>query len=230
MRDLVLIHGWGFDSRVWRPVADRLKADCRLHLLDLPGYGESGTTQAIPAGATVCAWSLGALQAMAWAAADPGRIARLVLVGATPRFVLAADWPDAQPPAMLESFAAAVAAEPRSALRRFAALINQGDTHGRRLTRELSALLADSLPAPGVLAAGLTCLAQTDLRALVARIPQPALVIHGDHDPLMPLAAARWLAAQLPRGRLETFADAAHAPFLSQPERFAERLLAFTDV
>ena len=36
----------------------------------------------------------------------------------------------------------------------------------------------------------------------------------------MPLAAAHWLADQLPQARLETFTNAAHAPFLADPERF----------
>ena len=37
----------------------------------------------------------------------------------------------------------------------------------------------------------------------------------------MPLAAAQWLADRLPHARLEVFADAAHAPFLNDPGRFA---------
>lgn len=37
----------------------------------------------------------------------------------------------------------------------------------------------------------------------------------------MPLAASRWLQATLPNARLEIFADAAHAPFLNNPDHFA---------
>ena len=59
-----------------------------------------------------------------------------------------------------------------------------------------------------------------DLRAELASVRTPTLLIHGERDPLMPLGAARWLAQTLPQTRLETFADAAHAPFLHDPDRF----------
>jgi pimeloyl-[acyl-carrier protein] methyl ester esterase len=216
VKDLVLLPGWGFDSRVWQPLTRLLKQDFRIH----------ATTDDLPDGAVVCGWSLGALTAMQMALAQPERIARLVLIGATPRFVQANDWPHAQPAALLDGFATAVATDPRTALRRFAALLNQGDTQVRRLTRELATVLAADSTAT-TLAAGLHALRDTDLRADIGQIRQPVLLLHGAHDALMPLAAAEWLAKHLPAARLEVFPDAAHAPFLAQPERCAELLRRF---
>ncbi|MBA3034672.1 MAG: alpha/beta fold hydrolase [Gammaproteobacteria bacterium] len=216
MKDLVLLPGWGFDSHVWQPLTRLLEQDFRIQ----------SAIDDLPAGAVVCGWSLGALTAMQMALAQPERIGRLILIGATPRFIQAPDWPHAQPPALLEEFAKAVAADPHIALRRFVALLNQGDAQARRLTRELSALLAtDSTEA--TLAAGLKTLRDTDLRADVGRIRQPVLLLHGAHDALMPLAAAEWLTNHLPAARLEVFPDTAHAPFLAQPERCAELLRRF---
>lgn len=230
MTDLVLIHGWGFGSAVWRPVVEQLPPHFQVHLVDLPGYGDDiFSPEHMPAGALVCGWSLGALLALQWAERHPDRIARLVLTGATPRFTQAADWPAAQPAELLDAFTAAVAIDRKAALRRFAALLNQGDDRARPLTRQLSALLDQELPASACLAAGLDTLRTTDLRASLPRIAQSTLVVHGDRDPLMPLAAGRWLADQLPAGRLEVFAGAAHAPFLSDPRRFAALLGAFAD-
>jgi pimeloyl-[acyl-carrier protein] methyl ester esterase len=217
MMDLVLIPGWGFDRRVWQPLAGRLAAQFRLHFdIDIP-----------PPGAVVCGWSLGALRALQWAEHYPDRVARVVLVGATPRFVRADDWTIAQPAALLDNFAAGVAADPAAALRRFVALINQGDDRARSLTRQMQALVAEHRPDAAALAAGLAQLRAVDLRAAASTIAQPTLVLHGERDPLMPLAAGRWLAERLPAGRLVTFAGAAHAPFLSQPERFAAVLADF---
>lgn len=216
MKDLVLLPGWGFDSRVWQPLTRLLEQDFRIH----------AATDALPDGAIICGWSLGALTAMQMALAQPGQIARLVLIGATPRFVQANDWPHAQLAALLEDFATAVSADPHTALRRFAALLNQGDTQARRLTRELATVLATDSTATA-LAAGLQALRDTDLRADIGRIRQPVLLLHGAHDALMPLAAAEWLAKHLPDARLEVFPDAAHAPFLAQPERCAGLLRRF---
>lgn len=218
MRDLLLIPGWGFDARVWQPLADLLKQDFHLH------YAIEDT----PANSIVCGWSLGALATMQLALAQPEKVSRLVLIGATPRFVQAPDWREAQPPAVLEAFAAAVAADAQAALRRFVALLNQGDAQARRLTRALTARL-DPVPSIEVLAAGLATLRDTDLRAQAGNIRQPVLLLHGAQDSLMPLAAAEWLVQQLPDARLEVFPGTAHAPLQADPQRCAKLLLGFAN-
>ncbi len=88
-------------------------------------------------------------------------------------------------------------------------------------------MLTAPLPSTETLLTGLGWLRDIDLRNIVARITCPVLLIHGENDPLMPLAAAHWLAAQLPQATLDVFPGAAHAPFLNDPERFARRIGAF---
>jgi pimeloyl-ACP methyl ester esterase len=228
MKDLVLVHGWGFGSCVWQQVVEQLAPGLRVHLVHLPGYGGTGIApEQLPDGAIVCGWSLGALLALQWAERYPDKVTRLVLVGATPRFVTAPDWPQAQAPALLDNFTAAVQVDPASALRRFATLLNQGDSLARPLTRRLSALLDEHTPDVSCLVEGLRMLCDTDLRESIPSIRQPTLVIHGERDPLMPLAAGEWLADHLRAGRFEVFAGAAHAPFLSDPERFANLVAEF---
>jgi pimeloyl-[acyl-carrier protein] methyl ester esterase len=217
LRDLIFLPGWGFDSRVWQPVAERLSDKFRI-AYDL---------DAAPADAIVCGWSLGAMRVLK--SAMVARLAKLVLVGATPRFVQAPEWPCAQSPDLLDGFAAAVAADPRAALRRFAALLNQGDERARELTRSLTALINERIDDDTTLAAGLTELRDTDLRKSAVVVRLPTLLIHGERDPLMPLAAGRWLAEHMENARLEVFPGAAHAPFLSQPDRFVETLQRFAD-
>ena len=39
--DLVLLHGWGMNGAVWHGIAQELAAHYRLHLVDLPGFGNS---------------------------------------------------------------------------------------------------------------------------------------------------------------------------------------------
>jgi pimeloyl-ACP methyl ester carboxylesterase len=39
--DLVLCHGTPWSSALWRPIAERLAGDHRVHLWDMPGYGQS---------------------------------------------------------------------------------------------------------------------------------------------------------------------------------------------
>ena len=238
--DLVLIHGWGLHRGVWSPCLDALREVADVRLADLPGYGDTpdsgqsfveaaqSLADALPAHATLCGWSLGALLALEMASQRPERIGGLVLVGASPSFVQQDDWPHAQPPTLLDGFAAAVRNHPAQTLQRFVALLNQGDTRARANTRaQQQALAASPTPDTDSLIQGLDWLRKTELRQKVATITIPTLLIHGESDPLMPLSAARWLADHLPQARLEVFHGAAHAPFLNSPERFAELLIEY---
>ena len=226
MNELVLLHGWGFSSEVWLPVTQYLATDWRVTLASMPGYGKPVLAgKDLPNNATICGWSLGGMQAMEWAIAHPDKVIRLVLVGTTPKFVEAPDWPHGQPAAVLDRFRLDVAADPAVALRRFASLLNRGDRLARPLTRALNKLVDRSMPDAATLNFGLSTLRNTDLRDKVAKIGQPVLIVHGEQDPMMPVAAGRWLAQNLPDSRLQVLADTAHAPFLAQPAAFA-RLLA----
>lgn len=184
----------------------------------------------LPAGCTLCGWSLGAQLALAATYAAPGRFARLLLCGATPSFVQRDRWPCAQPATLLDRFDAALADDSAATLKRFIALFNQGDRRARAIGRTFSrALAARGQADDATLARGLDWLRRVDLRAQLKTIVQPTLLIHGEADPLMPLAAAHWLADALPRARLEVFTGAAHAPFASDCERFARLLVDFCD-
>lgn len=237
--DLALIHGWGLGSFVWQTVLEKLAQRCRVHLIDLPGYGEHSDNaqtppadsasflltarhlvSALPAGVTLCGWSLGSLLAMQATLLAPQHIARLILVGGTPSFTQRDDWSPAQPPALLNSFAAELDQDTTATLQRFIALLNQGDAHARKIARTLLNQLDVHIPAKATLDKGLAWLRDIDLRAQIPLIDAPTLLIHGERDPLMPLAAAQWLKQHLPQARLEVFAKTAHAPFLADPERF----------
>ena len=39
--DLVMLHGWSMHSAVWHDLADALASRFTLHLVDLPGHGQS---------------------------------------------------------------------------------------------------------------------------------------------------------------------------------------------
>lgn len=251
-KDLALIHGWGLGSAAWASVVDTLAQRCRVHLVDLAGYESdvrqgfdaagnnapsiqerfAGNAQrlieSLPAGVTLCGWSMGGALALQAALQAPAHIARLILVGATPCFAQRDDWSIGQPLALLSTFKTAVAGDTKAALQRFIALLNQGDTQARVIARTLLGGLAKNrLPSGEVLGEGLDFLRDIDLRQQMPSLQTPTLLIHGALDPLVPLAAAHWLAEHLPQSRLEIFSGAAHAPFLNDPERFATLVADF---
>ncbi|HKJ77485.1 MAG TPA: pimeloyl-ACP methyl ester esterase BioH, partial [Gammaproteobacteria bacterium] len=232
--DLVLVHGWGLHGGVWDTVAARLAERCRLHIVDLPGFGASplpegpytlealaaAVAEAVPAGADWLGWSLGGMVALA-AVGDGADLRRLVTVGTSPRFVAGPDWPHAVDPAVLDGFAAELEDDFEGTLQRFLALQTRGAEDGRATLRRLrEALTARGAPRAEALAGGLAILREADLRPALPALGRPVLLVQGERDTLVPTAAAEAAADLLPDARLQILAGAGHAPFLSHPEAF----------
>jgi len=238
---VVLLHGWGMHGGVWADLAARLGADVEALTPDLPGHGVSPMVEpydidvlvdqiagAAPERCTVAGWSLGGQLALVWARRYPQQVERLVLIGTTPRFVRAPDWPHGVAAEVFAQFATDLTADAVKTLRRFLLLETRGDTQARSVARRLDdALAARPLPGREVLAKTLLWLQSTDMRTLLTEVVQPALVLHGDHDQVAPPAAGAYLASSLPHGRLEMIAGTAHAPFISAPQAVCNLMTAF---
>ena len=65
--------------------------------------------------------------------------------------------------------------------------------------------------------------------AAVAAVTAPTLLLHGEKDRLIPLAAAEALAAKRPDWTFEVFEDIGHIPQLEAPERFLAALNGWID-
>jgi pimeloyl-[acyl-carrier protein] methyl ester esterase len=227
MTPLVFWHGWGMRSAAWHSLAHHLNNRCELHLPSLPGYDDTPAPRPYTAEAvvdlmltgqtkpiTLCGWSLGAMLAMLAAQRHPDKVQRLILISATPSFVQRDGWKHGISQKAFTEFADAVSADATSAIRRFITLFNHNDSQAHSNARELGEF---NLPQQAVLDGGLALLRDMDLRPLIPDIRQPTPLIHGARDPLMPLAAAEWLASTLPAAKLEVCPHAAHAPFISDP-------------
>lgn len=243
---LVLLHGWAMHSGVWGPLVPQLAQRHRVHAIDLPGHGRSAalpsfgiaavverldaTYRAERAPIAVLGWSLGGLIAMAWSLSHPERVARLALVAATPRFAAGDGWSCAMSQQTLQRFGDELEVAWKATVLRFLTLQMRGSEQGHQVLAALRGeLFARGEPSRRTLAQALAVLETTDLRADVGRIAQPALVIQGDRDTLVPPAAGDWLAAALPNGRFAAIAGAAHVPFLSHPAEFGALLAGFLD-
>ncbi|RPJ48649.1 MAG: pimeloyl-[acyl-carrier protein] methyl ester esterase [Betaproteobacteria bacterium] len=238
---LVLLHGWGTHGGVWDDLIARLGNDAHVLAPDLPGHGAvpalapytiehivDQLASAVPRHCVVAGWSLGGQLALAWARRHPQQVAKLILIATTPRFVSATDWPHGMAADVLDEFAAALARDAPTTLRRFLLLETRGDTQSRAVARRLdAALAARPLPDAAVLAQTLHWLQVTDLRDELHTVGQPTLILHGDRDRITPRAAGDYLAAHLRCGRLKRIAGAAHAPFISNPQTVGQLMADF---
>ncbi len=241
MTDLVFWHGWAMAPYVFTPLIDSLhrqNAALTCQTVALPGYVDtqkpniSTMTDWVDAlmaeigqPSVLVAWSMGAMLALDAAVRYPDKIQKLVLFGATPRFVNGNGWAYGLSPDTASRFKEGVKADRMKTLKRFTVLFNQKDIQAREITRFLG-----DIPCPaadGVLLQGLDFLHTADFRDVVPKIRQETLLIHGAHDPLMPVEAAKWLSQMIPHANLEIVPDAAHAPFLSNPAVCAQAIGRF---
>jgi pimeloyl-[acyl-carrier protein] methyl ester esterase len=237
--DLVLLHGWGLNIRVWDGLVQELGDRFRIIAVDLPGHGRSAwdarggtpaeqawlihtTLASVSNRYSLLGWSLGGQIALDLAAAMPGQIDKLVLVAATPRFAQSADWPYGMQPAAIAKLATQLRQNYRQTVRDFLELQVRGSIEGSSVLEQLrQALFVHGEAQPEALEAGLNTLATSDLRPTLPHVKVPTLVIAGQHDRITAPAASRVLAQALPDARYVEMRRAAHAPFLSHRKEFS---------
>ena len=238
---LALLHGWGMNARVFDALGTSLSDDFEVRALDLPGHGGRAAlpvntlhswaddlVQQLPDNATLLGWSLGGQVAMRAALDHPHKIARLLLLASTPKFVATPGWQRGMAAADLQAFGAALLADPQATLLRFLSLQTRGMPGQKALLQRLRQVLLATPAADGeALAAGLAILRDTDLRLDLTRLTQPTLVLHGALDTLTPPEAGAWLAEALPAAQHLELARAAHAPHLSHGEDVAAAIGRF---
>ncbi|MGH8208389.1 MAG: alpha/beta fold hydrolase, partial [Steroidobacteraceae bacterium] len=151
--DLVLLHGWGLNLRVWDGLARELEKSFRIIAVDLPGHGRSEwnpkartpAEQAWQVHAALASrsdrysllgWSLGGQIALDLAAAMPGSLERLVLVATTPRFAASADWPHGMPATALEKLATQLRTNYKRAISEFLELQVRGSAASEKVLEE----------------------------------------------------------------------------------------------
>ncbi|HWS78986.1 MAG TPA: pimeloyl-ACP methyl ester esterase BioH [Thermomonas sp.] len=238
---LVLLHGWAMHGGIFAPLVQALRAHRTLHVVDLPGHGHSrdcGVPLTLEACAEAvldlvpeapwCGWSLGGLIALHAASTHPQRIPALAMVCATPKFVVAADWPRGMPVEVFHGFADGLRGDWRATVDRFIALEAFGSDHMREELRMLrDAVLAHGEPSPRVLAEGLQVLEGSDLRAVLPSLRVPSLWIGGRRDRLVDPRAMREAAGIAPNAHYVEVEHAGHAPFLTHADDVAAALRDF---
>ena len=243
--DLVLLHGWGLNLRVWDGLAGVLEKSFRLISVDLPGHGRSewnpkartpaeqawqihATLSSLSDRYSLLGWSLGGQIALDLAAAMPGSVERLILVATTPRFATCPDWPYGMPASVLEKMARQLRTNYKRTVNDFLELQVRGSVASEKVLADLQAsLFAHGEAHPKALVSGLETLESSDLRPMLHLVRAPALVIAGQYDRVTLPAASRALAEALPAARYIEIRRAAHAPFLSHTAEFATLVTDF---
>lgn len=240
-QDLVLVHGWGMNGAVWQQTAAVLSAHFRVHVVDLPGYGHSADLHAAsleeiaqallvdaPRNAIWVGWSLGGLVATHIALHHTEYVSKLVTVASSPKFAAQEGGWRGIAPQVLATFTEQLVADFQLTIERFMALQAMGSPSARQDVKALKqAVLSRPQPNPQSLLAGLTLLAEVDLRDELQHISVPMLRLYGRLDGLVPAKVARDLNHLAPYSQMFMFEQSSHAPFMTEADAFCQQLLAF---
>jgi len=155
-------------------------------------------TRHIPAVDLIVTGSMGGLLAMELL---PETCRKLVLISSTARFCSGEEYPCGTHEKILRRMIDRMKRDPDEVLKEFYKNVHHPD----------SVISTEPDCPQDELINGLEYLLTADLRARVSAIDIPVLLMHGADDRIIPLAAAEWLQAHLPHGRLRIFPRAGHA-------------------
>lgn len=239
---LLLVHGFPFNSRMWRPQIEEPPPGWRLVAPDLRGFGGSGPAQDERLGmdvlaadlaallrhlgtaeAVVAGLSMGGYVAFALLDREPGLLRALVLSDTR----AAADTEEARATRLETAEAVRGAGTPALTDGMIPKLLSEETRRERPGVEQEVRSLMEAAPAASVSAALLGMAERADSTALLGSIRVPTLVIAGEEDQLTPPEDARALAREIPGAELELVAGAGHLPNLERPDVFNRVLGAF---
>ena len=229
-RRVVLLHGWGCDISLMKPVADALNPDMRVLSVDFPGHGLSSRPPqpwGVPeyAAATldvlrqlgflpcaVIAHSFGGRVAAYLASEDTGLFTRIGLTGAA----------GIRPPQTEEG---------RKRSERFRQLKNLCEgARKARIFGKLPDLMEEKLrqkygsrdynALDGEMRKTFVKVISLDLSDRYARIQQPTLLIWGERDTETPLWMGQRMERDIPDAGLVVLEGGTHFAYLEQAQRF----------
>ena len=239
-KDLVLLHGWGVNSGVWRFVSERLEQQFRVTYLDLPGFGLNANclpgnydidslalkvSKCLPPSSILLGWSLGGLIAQKIAFNKTNSVSKLVLLACSPKFIADGDWPGIELN-VLAFFEQQLGQNFSQTLTRFLAIQAMGSATAKADIKLIKSAI-ENFPSPSMeaLKGGLKILAESDFRKQLGNLYIPTHWMFGEMDSLVPVNVSAQLAHVQANASYNIFAKASHAPFISHPEEFVDELL-----
>jgi len=241
---LVLLHGFGSSLLTWEPWAERLSNDYRVIRFDLPGFALTGPD---PTGdysdrrsldvvaalmdrlgvgrASLVGNSLGGKIAWNFAARNPGRVDRLILI--SPDGFASPGFEYGKQPSVPLVVRLLPYVLPKALLR---ASLTPAYGDSGNLSEDVVTRYRDMMLAPGVRRAMVARMGQVKLAdpvPLLRRIQAPTLLLWGEKDAMIPFTNAADYLQAIPDATLVPFPMLGHVPFEEAPSASLEPVNKF---
>ncbi|MFH1987326.1 MAG: alpha/beta hydrolase [Pseudomonadota bacterium] len=242
-QSIVFVNGLGTDQRVWSALAAAFEDTFRLvlfdhvgsipasfesfsrnqlHYLNASGYAqdllEICAILRLSGNTILIGHSLGAVVGMLASIRRPEQFSRLVLIGASPRYVDADGYRGGFSAAEIEAIYDAIGTDYQSWANAFAsaAIGPRSAEHVRRLAESLVRVPKE------MMLTVLCSILQADHRAVIAQLRVPTLIVQSRMDHFVPMAVAEYLLAHIPASELKVIDAEGHLPHVTAPEKLIQ--------
>ncbi|MEO8694180.1 MAG: alpha/beta hydrolase [Acidimicrobiales bacterium] len=245
---LMFAHGFGCDQHMWRFVAPKFEHRFRVVLFDHVGSGDSDASAFDPARyATLDGYardvldicheleledvvfvghSVSSMIGVLAAIAEPGRFAKLVLVGPSPRYIDDGSYIGGFSEQDITELLGSLESNYLGWSSAMAPVI-MGNPDRPGLGDELTASFCRSDPAIAHHFATVTFM--SDNRPDLARVQTPTLVVQCTNDAIAPVSVGEYVRDAIADSSLVMLRATGHCPNLSAPEETAAAIAAFVD-
>lgn len=243
---LIMLHGWSMSAKAFSEIAASLSSHYRIVLVDLPGHGHSlpidkpnlagfssvltnWLSSHLTESFVLLGWSLGGMLAMQMAFENKLPLSKLILISSTPKFTIASDWPFGMGYDSVQEMIQNLEQVFDGTLSRFFSLAFAGEKITPQRLRQIKGFALTSQPRPDheTALSLLKLFLNHDQRHQLANIKVPTLVLHGDSDKIIPVAAGKYLSDHLIDAEFVSFKGVGHAPFWSRPAEVVSYLRDF---
>jgi len=243
---MLFAHGFGCDQNMWRFVTPEFEDDYRIVLFDHVGAGRSDLAaydRAKYSSLTgyaddvldICrelelrdvifvGHSVSAMVGVLAAAKEPGRFAKLILVGPSPRYTNEGDYVGGFTQEDIEGLLDSLDSNYLGWSHTYAPII-MGRADRPELGEELTNSFCRTDPEIARHFARVTFL--SDNRADLGRVQTPALVVQCSDDIIAPDQVGRYVHENLPDSRFVQLAATGHCPNLSAPDETVAAIKSF---
>ncbi|XBC45086.1 MAG: pimeloyl-ACP methyl ester esterase BioH [Buchnera aphidicola (Schlechtendalia chinensis)] len=239
--NLVLIHGFGFNSKIWNALLPALSVNFTIHPIDLPGFGENNTLKFmnlkktaklleknIPNNSILLGWSIGGLIVSKISLLYPKKIKGLISVSSSPCFLMHQNWPGIRAHTLSKLYYE-LTTNYEETIQNF---IDMQPIIYQNYNEEIFNLKKDILSYPkpntSTLKKGLKILQFSDLRNEIVKLKIPFLRIYGKLDTFVPKEIVKILDIKWPHTKSIIMEKCAHAPFISKKYKFSKIILEFS--
>ena len=249
-KHLVMLHGFGCDSRVFASIGTKLSKDLDVLMVDIPGHGQTkeefkdfsfsaytilyALDNYLKEPYSLLGWSMGGQIALemykqksAHKCGDPecrhDLIESLILVSSTPKFVASDDFPVGMNKAVFSKFKKGINEHSDVSIDEFYKLIFSRNEDGGKYIDDLK----KQTPSQKTLSDCMKSFEKFDERNILPKITVPTLIMTGDSDGVIDPKASMFMSQEINNSSLKIFKGAGHVPHLTREAEIIDELAKF---